>query len=82
VVSLHGHKGLAFRLVRQQRRANGRKVGAIGPRDATRVDVAGLRHSHGRLRSVSRWLERPQRSRWRQKRGKWDGASVSTSAVD
>src|SRR3954447_1103768 len=32
---LHGHKDLRRRLVRQQRRANGRKVGTIGPRDPT-----------------------------------------------
>ena len=38
VVSLHGHKDLRRRLVRQQRRANGRKVGTIGPRDPTLVE--------------------------------------------
>jgi hypothetical protein len=35
VVSVHGHKDLRRRLVRQQRRANGRKVRTIGPRDST-----------------------------------------------
>src|SRR3954447_11395670 len=35
---LHGHKDLRRRLVRQQRRANGRKVGTIGPRDPTLVE--------------------------------------------
>jgi hypothetical protein len=35
VVSLHGHKDLRRPPVRQQRRANGRKVGTIGPPDPT-----------------------------------------------
>ena len=44
--------------------------------------ATGRRHSQRRLSSVSRWLERPQRSCWRQKVRHADGASVSTSAVD
>ena len=49
---------------------------------AKEANATGLRHSQRRLSSVSRWLERPQRSCWRQKVRQSDGASVVTSAVD
>jgi hypothetical protein len=44
--------------------------------------ATGRRHSQPRLSSVSRWLERPQRSCWRQNVRQSGGASVSTRAVD
>ncbi len=52
-------------------------MSAVNVRNAT-----GRRHSQRRLGSVSRWLERPQRSCWRQNVSQSEGASVSTRAVD
>ena len=46
------------------------------------VTATGRRHSHRRLSNVSRWLERAQRSCWRQNVRQSDGASVYTTAVD
>ena len=46
------------------------------------ANATGRRQSQRRLSSVSRWLERPQRSCWRQNVRQSDGASVSTNAVD